>query len=186
MTGITKKASMKHQTRFLAGTVTAGLLISFFPGFAMAKDNQDDTLTMPVVDLSTPAYEIQADKAIKAWETTEKTTILPTHSGRSKTVRAYRGSFLMWAEEAVSFNYNGSRVTWSSGYQKSGAVFPNNVTQNGTSRIYSSGWNHRWRGSYTVGAGVPTPWGNANVYNMTSVITTNVYGNGGYSYYWDN
>ncbi len=90
----------------------------------------------------------------------------------------------MWAKERVTFGYDGRRVVWSSGYQSSGAIFPNNVTRNGTERMYSSRSVHKWRGSYTVGAGVPTPWGNANVYSATSTVRSNVYANGAWNMWW--
>jgi hypothetical protein len=91
-------------------------------------------------------------------------------SGGVSTIRLYRGSWLMWAEESVQYNWSGDgrTVNWSSAWQSSGAIFPNNVTKLGTRKYFSSSTEHRWRGGYTVGAGVPTPWGNANVYNATS------------------
>lgn len=105
-------------------------------------------------------------------------------SSGHKRISSYRGSFLMWARENVEFTYANGHVTWSSGYQESGAVFPNNVENNGTSLAYASSAEHRWRGSYTVGAGVPTPWGKANVYSATSTISTTVRGNGSWTSQW--
>ena len=90
----------------------------------------------------------------------------------------------MWANERVSFSYSGGRVIHSNGWQESGAVFPNNVTTHGTSNVLALADQHQWRGTYTVGAGVPTPWGNANVYNMTSTARTNVNGNGSWNAWW--
>src|SRR5699024_9725172 len=101
-----------------------------------------------------------------------------------RTTSLYRGSFLMWAAERVEFGFNGTSVTYSSGYQNSGAIFPNNVTRHGPERIGTVGNTHSWRSKYTVGAGVPTPWGNANVYNATSAARTDVDGNGGWSAWW--
>ena len=74
----------------------------------------------------------------------------------------------MWAEDRVDYGYGNGVVTWSSGYQSWGAIFPNNVTPLGLKRIVTSSAIHSWRGQYSVGAGVPTPWGNANVYSATS------------------
>lgn len=90
----------------------------------------------------------------------------------------------MWAEERVDFRYDGNKVVSSSGYQSSGAIFPNNVTRNGTKRITATTATHSWRGQYTVGAGVPTPWGNANVYNATSTARTDVKRSGAWSAWW--
>ncbi|WHS50282.1 hypothetical protein QM007_10265 [Rothia sp. SD9660Na] len=131
--------------------------------------------------------------AIRAWEENRQTFYsMPSEkvsspaSGQYTRVSFYRGSYLLWARETVEFRWSNNRVTWSNGYQQSGAIFPNTITEKGTSRVYTSSWNHTWNGRYTVGAGVPTPWGNANVYHTTSVITTNVYGNGGHSGNWNN
>lgn len=90
--------------------------------------------------------------------------------GGIRTLKLYRGSWLMWAEEDVQYSWSadGRTVNWSSAWQNSGAIFPNNVTQLGTRRTLKRTTEHRWRGGYMVGAGVPTPWGNANVYNQTS------------------
>ena len=145
--------------------------------------NSDDKI---VVTIDNNSMYADAAKAIDKWESNKETKATATRASGGWIISSYRGSFLMWAEETVEFYYSGSRVTWSDAYQKSGWIFPNNVTNNGTSKIYTSSWNQRWRGSYTVGAGIPTPWGNANVYNSTSVITTNVYGDGTYNMVWDN
>lgn len=180
---------MKYNSKLLASVISVASLalsIGFAPARALAADNGVDRDQSVVVDISNSEYKAQAEKAVNSWKNNKKMTALSDRAGGSKTVKAYRGSFLMWSEETINFDYSGHRVTWSSGYQKTGAIFPNNITANGTKRVYSSSWNHRWRGSYTVGAGIPTPWGNANVYNETSVITTNVYGNGSYNYSWDN
>lgn len=139
----------------------------------------------------------QASKAVAAWENPSVTSNGGQQStlgraeerpmgSQTRTAKNYRGSFLMWAEECVEFSYNGRRVNWSSGWQTSGAVFPNNVTRHGTTRISSSSALHSWRGKYTVGAGVPTPWGNVNVYNATSTVRTDVRGSGAWSSWWVN
>jgi hypothetical protein len=101
-----------------------------------------------------------------------------------RTTKLYRGSALMWGEERVEFVYSDSKVISSTGYQNAGAIFPNNVRRHGTKRIVSSSSLHSWRGQYTVGAGVPTPWGNANVYNRTSTARTDVKRGGAWSAWW--
>ncbi|WZH36108.1 MAG: hypothetical protein PIR02_15255 [Microbacterium enclense] len=151
------------------------------------------------VDPSSPPVssdgQQQAQEAVDAWKANKPSSSVdaapPKVDGSataagSWTTRTslYRGSWLMWANEHVDFASDNSRVLWSSGFQESGAVFPNNVTQNGTSRVSNEGWKHVWRGSYTVGAGAPTPWGNVNVYNASSTATTAVWAGNGSSGSW--
>ncbi|MBN9195049.1 MAG: hypothetical protein J0I44_03085 [Microbacterium sp.] len=123
-------------------------------------------------------------QAVAAWEGTagnmtrdtrsaskaSAATVAAASSGGTHTMRLYRGSWLMWAQESVQYGYSGDgrTVNWSSAWQDSGWVFPNSVKEGGTQRFYKSSTLHSWRGKYTVGAGVPTPWGNANVYSASS------------------
>ena len=133
----------------------------------------------------------QQHQAIASWESsaTNKTSDLSLRqasanstaavaagSGGTKTMSLYRGSWLMWAQENIQFSYsgNGSTVNWSAGWQDSGWVIPNNVVEKGTTRYYASSTLHEWRGQYTVGAGVPTPWGNANVYSASSTARSTI------------
>lgn len=151
--------------------------------------------TGPALAADKPVYgdlTPEQKQAIAIWESPQRTATSIGPAGSTMAVRTtstsrtslYRGSWVMWANERVDFSSTSSSVSWSSGFQESGAVFPNNVTRNGTSRISSSSSKHTWRGSYTVGAGVPTPWGNANVYNATSTATTNVYRGNSWSASW--
>jgi hypothetical protein len=94
---------------------------------------------------------------------------------RTYTSRLYRGSAMLWAEERVDFRTDGSRVTWSSGYQRAGALIPNTITRAGTKRIFTSRDQHQWRGEYQVGAGAPSPWGTLNLYSLSSTARTNVF-----------
>lgn len=107
---------------------------------------------------------------------TNSTAAVAAASGGTKTLSLYRGSWVMWAQENVQFSYsgNGSTVNWSSGWQDSGWVIPNNVVEKGTTRYYTSSTLHEWRGQYSVGAGVPTPWGNANVYSASSTARSTI------------
>ena len=138
--------------------------------------------------------EEQAQQAAQAWkdgaepETSADAESVSdgNESVRTRVASNYRGSFLMWARESVEFGFTGSKVTWSSGHQSSGAIFPNTVSENGTTRIHANDKERHWRGSYTVGAGVPTPWGNANVYHATSTIRTKVQADGGWRMWWIN
>lgn len=109
-----------------------------------------------------------------------------TQATYSMEVSLYRGSWLAWADERVYWRYTGYTILSSSGYQSTGAIFPNNVTALGTSRISTTSSKHSWRGRYMVGAGVPTPWGNANVYNWTSTARIDVQKSGAYNGWWIN
>jgi hypothetical protein len=120
----------------------------------------------------------QQQEAIAAWEAgAANATVLPkpraskaglTASGTS-SMKLYRGSWVMWAEERVNFGWaSGGRVTWSEAYQASGHVAPNWVKRHGMQKVYTSSTRHDWRGGYSVGAGAPTPWGNVNVYSASS------------------
>jgi hypothetical protein len=174
----------------VAITGTAALIgaLLLAPGAAHAEDRfTPDDLTA------------QQKEAIAIWEAPQETSGSSPHrtapsapapgamsdeeTWKTRT-SLYRGSILMWANERVDFSSTSSSVLWSSGFQESGAVFPNNVTQNGTSRIMNSRAKHIWRGGYTVGAGVPTPWGNANVYNASATATTEVRAGDGWSASW--
>lgn len=163
-----------------AAAVIFGLLVP-----AMAQAEADT----PSVDDLTP----QQVQAIDAWEGTEVNTssVAPTEgalaaraSSGTNSMKLYRGSWLMWGEERVTFGWaSPGKVTWSDAYQASGAVFPNNVTTKGSKRYYATSARHDWRGTYVVGAGVPTPWGNANVYNATSVAHSRVLNTGSYQWW---
>ena len=103
---------------------------------------------------------------------------------KEKTTDLYRGSPLMWSKERVEFRYDGTKVLNSSGWQEGGAIFPNTMTKNGTVRTLETDSEHQWRGTYTAGAGVPTPWGNANAYSMDATAKTNVRHDGSYDAKW--
>lgn len=86
----------------------------------------------------------------------------------TRTLRLYRGSWAMWGQESAQFGFKGNSITWSDVWQDSGWVFPCNVKEGGTYRYYKTSATHQWRGKYTVGSGLPTPWGSVNVYSDTS------------------
>lgn len=99
----------------------------------------------------------------------------------------YRGSFLMWTRDNVDFEYNKKqkKVTYSSGYQKSGWIFPNISRNKGIVCYYRRNYEHKYRATNVIGAGVPTPWGDVKVYNSTFIHRLNVRGNGSWSAYSD-
>lgn len=138
----------------ILGIVGAGTLLSGLASGPVYGADAADLHQPPfTIDVETGALDENSHKAVTAWQNEKPVSAVAERSGGSKTVKASRGSFLMWAEENVSFAYSNNQVTWSNAYQRSGAVFPNNVTQNGTTRVFASSWNHRWQGSYTVGEG---------------------------------
>lgn len=87
----------------------------------------------------------------------------------------------MWVRDSVDFVYSNGKVTSSSGYQQSGWIFPNISRNNGISKYSSTSSSHKWRAKNTIGAGVPTPWGDVTVYNMDFIHRLVVNGNGSWS-----
>lgn len=90
----------------------------------------------------------------------------------------YQGSVLMWTRDNIDFGFDFSRVNWSSGFQQSGWIWPNISRNDGISRYLTNVQNHRWRAKNSFGAGVPTPWGDVKVYNLTYTTDGNVTYNG--------
>ncbi|WP_200263015.1 hypothetical protein [Streptomyces sp. HSG2] len=84
---------------------------------------------------------------------------------RYRKAQYKRGSSLMWTRDTVYFGYNGSKVTSSKGWQESGHVFPNIAKNNGIKRYHTTSSTHKWRAKDTIGAGVPTPWGDVKAYS---------------------
>jgi len=103
----------------------------------------------------------------------------------SKRISLYRGSALMWARDNVEWFYTSTAVTSSSAWQERGQIFPNISRARGISRTYATSAEHRWRGNYTIGAGVPTPWGDVVAYTSDYSTTMIVRRGGGYSGYWN-
>ncbi|NEB38400.1 hypothetical protein [Streptomyces sp. SID14515] len=77
-----------------------------------------------------------------------------------------RGSSLMWTRDTVYFGYNGKKVTSSKGWQESGHIFPNIAKNKGIKRYHNTAATHKWRAKDTIGAGVPTPWGDVKAYSQ--------------------
>lgn len=164
--------------KFGIATTVAALAIGVLVGPAA---NAADSSTPTQDDLTA-----QQQQAISAWEagvtgTTKDAKVkavatVTAAAGGVKTMKLYRGSWVLWAEECIQFGYNGDgrTVGWSSGWQNSGWVIPNNVSELGQNRFYTTSTQHDWRGGFRVGAGVPTPWGNANVYSATSYAQSRV------------
>ncbi|MFI1576154.1 hypothetical protein ACH4VQ_35725 [Streptomyces anulatus] len=82
-----------------------------------------------------------------------------------RTAQYKRGSALMWTRDTVYFGYNGNKVTSSKAWQESGHIFPNIAKNNGIKRYHNTAATHKWRAKNTIGAGVPTPWGDVKAYS---------------------
>ncbi|MXG30399.1 hypothetical protein [Streptomyces sp. YIM 132580] len=82
-----------------------------------------------------------------------------------RTAQYKRGSALMWTRDTVYFGYNGKKVTSSKAWQESGRIFPNIAKNNGINRYHNTTATHKWRAKNTIGAGVPTPWGDVKAYS---------------------
>ncbi|MFE2289756.1 hypothetical protein [Streptomyces sp. NPDC059452] len=82
-----------------------------------------------------------------------------------KKAQYKRGSSLMWTRDTVYFGFNGKKVTSSKGWQESGHIFPNIAKNNGIKRYHNTASTHKWRAKDTIGAGVPTPWGDVKAYS---------------------
>ncbi|HAH76069.1 MAG TPA: hypothetical protein DCL62_07945 [Kandleria vitulina] len=52
-------------------------------------------------------------------------------NAKSRRVVIYRGSALMWTKDIVDFGYKNGKVTYSSGFQMNGWIFPNIATNKG-------------------------------------------------------
>ncbi len=96
----------------------------------------------------------------------------------SARLQLYRGSFLMWARDTMTWYYDWSRVNSSNLQQEAGYVFPNTSVAKGVTRYYTSTNEHSWRGKYTIGAGTVTPWGSVNIYSADYSTDWHVYRNG--------
>lgn len=183
------KKEFHHSMLAMAGAFAIAMGISGVGVSAHAQESSVGT-----ADPSKEVMESRKLEAINGWEENNNEVAKPAaeenlngislYSLPQRTTELYRGSWLMWAKERVDFTYDFARVVHSNGWQESGAVFPNNVTRHGTSNVLATKTQHQWRGSYTVGAGVPTPWGNANVYNATSTARMNVNANGAWNAWW--
>ncbi|MHC5902744.1 hypothetical protein ACVNF4_02325 [Streptomyces sp. S6] len=92
-------------------------------------------------------------------------TLAAAAATKYKKAQFKRGSTLMWTRDTVYFGYNGSKVTSSDGWQENGHVFPNIAKNGGITRYQTDSGTHKWRAKNTIGAGIPTPWGDVKVYS---------------------
>lgn len=109
-----------------------------------------------------------------------------TASAATKRATFYRGSSLMWTRDNVDFSYSGGKVTSSSAYQQAGWILPNISRNKGIERYSKTSTSHKWRAKNTIGAGVPTPWGDVTIYNVDCVHKLVVYGSGSWSAWAEN
>ncbi|MFJ2022105.1 hypothetical protein [Streptomyces nodosus] len=89
----------------------------------------------------------------------------PSYATRYKQASFKRGSALMWTRDTVYFGYNGTKVTSSKGWQERGYILPNIAKNSGITRYSATTSTHKWRAKNTIGAGVPTPWGDVKLYS---------------------
>ena len=89
----------------------------------------------------------------------------------------------MWTRDNVEFNYKNDKISSSSGYQECGWIFPNISRNKGISRTSKSNKQHKYRAVDVIGAGVPTPWGDVKVYEVTYNHTLIAYSNGTFDAY---
>ncbi|MGG5255364.1 hypothetical protein ACQYAD_18215 [Neobacillus sp. SM06] len=102
-------------------------------------------------------------------------------SAASNRITFYRGSSLAWSKDFVEWYYNGSSISSSSAWQSAGWIFPNIVRTNGITKYYTSTSLRKYRGSKTISAGVPTPWGDVNLYSSDFIDYFAIKANGSYS-----
>lgn len=99
----------------------------------------------------------------------------------SRRASYYRGSALMWTRDNVDFGYNWSSVTWTSAFQQAGWIWPNISRNGGITKYLNTTRNDRFRAKNTIGAGVPTPWGDVKVYSSDYIHRLSVNHNGAWS-----
>lgn len=174
---------MRVIARIATGAVALVLLV---PTAASADQSSDDVQPDPAASVD----ELTADQvaAIAALENAAPVSapavsrltsrLASTHATATRRATYYQGSALMWSRDSVDFEFDWSKVLWSSGYQQSGYIFPNLARNDGISRYVKNTKNHTWRGTNSFGAGVPTPWGDVKVYDLTYVTKVNVEHNG--------
>jgi hypothetical protein len=109
------------------------------------------------------------------------TVSLAATASSSRRASFYRGSVLMWTRDNVDFGFNWSTVTWSSPFQQAGWIWPNIARNRGISKYYDTARDDRFRALDTIGAGVPTPWGDVKVYSSDYVHRLQVTYNGAWS-----
>lgn len=177
-----------------ASAITVAAALTFvLPGAAQAADVPES----PTQSSTATVNQLSADQiaTINALETTgsvsapaaaspapstavaSRSRSAPSYSA-SRRASYYQGSALMWTRDNVDFGFDWSRVTYSSGYQQSGWIFPNISRNDGIGRYVANTGNHQWRANNSFGAGIPTPWGDVKVYNLSYTTHMNVTYNG--------
>ena len=176
-----------------AGSITFAALMFLSPAAAQAADTAvDPRSTASVQELTSEQVAtinaLQNAKPVSAPAAARSarggainSSVNGTNSVAAESSRRasyYQGSALMWSRDNVDFGFNWSRVTYSSGFQQNGWIWPNIARNDGISRYINQAAKHTWRASNSFGAGVPTPWGDVKVYNLTYITTMNVTYNG--------
>ncbi len=166
-----------NKTMLVGLTLSAALLISPATGYANAIEHSEYT-NSGVVE-SEIINSLSLDRSVN--KTGNQVGIMAASAVQRKTIEQYQGSFLMYAYSKLEWKYDGTKIVWDYPTQEVGWVFPNNITKDGIVTVESSSSHKRYDYKYTAGAGVVSPWGNVNVYNLPAVHTFNFYGTGSYN-----
>lgn len=175
------------------GVVTLGLLV---PSSGMASAEETTK-----VDKLSKVQGLTAEQkaAVLSFEKGGSVNVSAARGGKTKSVSSsssryssssqsasrrasyYRGSALMWTRDNVDFGYDWRSVTWTSAYQQAGWIWPNIARNRGITRYLNTTRNDRFRAKNTIGAGVPTPWGDVKVYSSDFTHRLSVNHNGAWS-----
>lgn len=182
---------MKSKRKKFSMYIGIALLLMILPGQVFASNNEYD-----LDELTTESQELiqnykstgtlkEVDDNYLSEEFTENkmNSVISTNGSYvpSKTFYFKRGSALMWSKDYVNFSYTGSSVTRSNGWQETGFIFPNIIRKAGISRYNTTSYTHYWKGTKTIGAGVPTPRGDVKAYDWDITDYFRAYGSGNYS-----
>lgn len=165
----------------LASTGTASAVSSTDAGPTQAPGLSSEQLA--AISSFQSRATVSAAPAVRSLTARSEATglVSPRYNTATRRASFYRGSALMWTRDNVDFGFNWSRVVYSSGYQQAGWIWPNISRNGGITRYEASTWTHRWRALDTIGAGIPTPWGDVKVYSSDYTHRLRVHGDGAWA-----
>jgi hypothetical protein len=169
---------MKHS--LVTALVVAGLVAGASPATAA------DTAPALSPEQQTTIDQLNTPYTVARRAATISKFASPSAAVYGARLTLYRGSALMWARDTMNWYYTGSTVSSSSLLQEAGYIFPNTSQAKGVTRYYASTSQHAWRGNYTIGAGIVTPWGAVTVYSQDYSTDWHVYGTGAGTGQWNN
>lgn len=125
------------------------------------------------------ANEINADNQVQEpqKEVQNESVLIRGKERGSYKYTLHRGSFLLWSDDIVYFDTRSGKMSYSSGDQDWGWIFPNYIEGKGIKKTSSSSSQHTYAGKKYVTAGIPTPWGAIGPYGTTVTDYIRVYGN---------